>query len=338
MRVFAMLVGGEETPSARERVLKYLPALKAAGIDMRVHVAGNLRPGLRGRIQYAGRLLREPALADVVLLHRVLPTEKELRVLTAANPRLVFDFDDALWIPQPGVPGGRGAASESRRLQAVLRASRRVLAGNAVLGEYASRYAERVEITPTCVDLDRYVPARRPAGEGPVLGWIGLGVNLPSLEAIAGPLREACAARPGSCVRVICDHPPAMVGAPMQFIPWRFEEEVEALRGIDVGLMPLPDDAWSRGKCAWKALQYMALGIPPVVSPVGANREVVTDGETGLWASTAEEWRSALGKLMDGAGLRRRLGAAARRRVEERYSAPVALKSLIGALKGAAGT
>lgn len=345
MRVFAILVGGEETPSARERVLKHVSALRMAGIDVRTHVAGDLRPGWLGKIQYVERLVREAALADVVLLHRVLPTEKELRLLVAANPRMVFDFDDALYAAQPGVAAAEPIESTRQKLQAVLRASRCVLAGNAVLAEYAARHARAVEVVPTCVDLERYagrsdlLVATPASGSGDpsyrsfVLGWIGLGVNLPSLEAIAGPLREVCAERPGTVVKVISDRAPAMDGVPVRFAPWSGDTEVEELRGVDIGLMPLPDDEWSRGKCAWKALQYMALAIPPVVSPVGANREVVEDGVSGLWADTPEAWVRALSRLLDDEALRRRLGGAARGRVEERYGAPFALAALRGALE-----
>lgn len=342
MRVFAILVGGEETPSARERVLKYVPRLRAAGIDLRTHLAGDLRPGLLGKVQYVERLVREAALADVVLLHRMLLTEKELRLLATANPRIVFDFDDALWVSQPGVEAVEATAATEKKLQAALRAARCVLAGNAVLAEYAARFAASVEVVPTCVDLERYTgrsdlqvaipgspaPGSRAEARSYTLGWIGMGVNLPSLEAIAGPLREVCAERPGTVVKVISDREPAMDGVPVRFARWSRDTEVEELRGIDVGLMPLSDDAWSRGKCAWKALQYMALGIPPVVSPVGANREVVEDGVSGLWADTPDAWGRALARLLDDEAQRRRMGEAGRKRIEETYNAKVAFGAL----------
>jgi len=120
-------------------------------------------------------------------------------------------------------------------------------------------------------------------------------------------------------------------------VPWRAESEAEDLRPIDVGLMPLPDDEWSRGKCGMKALQYMALGIPPVVSPVGANVEIVRDGVEGFHARGADEWRERLLRLLRDGELREQMGRRARARVEERYSARVQAPRLAALLRAVAG-
>ena len=213
--------------------------------------------------------------------------------------------------------------------------ARHVTVGNDFLAAYASRHSEAVTTIPTTIDTDLYRPAARPANARPIVGWSGSVTTVAYLQAMA-PALERLRRRLDFELRVIGGSV-AMPGIDTRPIPWRAETEVEDLLPFDVGLMPLPDDEWSRGKCGLKALQYMALGIPPVVSPVGVNAHIVQHGVNGLHARDDDEWVDRIATLLVDPGLRARLGAAARRTVEEQYSARVQAPRMARVLREAAG-
>ena len=194
-------------------------------------------------------------------------------------------------------------------------------AGNASLAEYASRYNGRVSVVPSTVSMREYRPRPDPRADGvPVVGWTGSHSSLQYLAPVREVLRALRARRPFRLL-VIGVGAFAVPGVDVECRPWSAATEVRDLWDMDVGIMPLPDAPWARGKCGMKAIQYMGVGIPAVVSPVGANREIVVDGVTGLHASTDGEWVDALDRLLGDRALRRRLGAAGRDLVRERYSA-----------------
>jgi glycosyltransferase involved in cell wall biosynthesis len=280
---------------------------------------------------------------DAVLVHRgvcvVGPALLEL-ILNRLGRRLVFDFDDAIfllhssaanrwfsWLKFPG------------KTATICRASRAVVVGNEFLADYARQFNANVAVVPTSIDTEVYRRSPRPRRSGPVtLGWAGSATSQQHLEEFAPVLREIVAHH-GVEVRVFSDREPALPGVPFVWRRWSAlgEAEVRELSAVDIGIMPMPDDVWSRGKCALKALQYMALEIPPVCSNVGANREVVRHGENGYLASTPEEWLNAVGLLVADVNLRERLGACARRTVEERYSAELCASLLEGVVRGVVG-
>jgi glycosyltransferase involved in cell wall biosynthesis len=165
---------------------------------------------------------------------------------------------------------------------------------------------------------------RSPRDDGgpPIVGWSGSFSTVQHLEH-ARPALERLARDRRFRLRVVGGDGVTMAGIDVECRPWRADTEVGDIASFDVGLMPLPDDPWARGKCGLKALQYMALGIPAVVSPVGVNAEIVEHGRNGLVASSQEDWVTSVGRLLDDIELRRQLGAAARLTVEQRYSASV---------------
>jgi glycosyltransferase involved in cell wall biosynthesis len=166
-----------------------------------------------------------------------------------------------------------------------------------------------------------------------VLGWVGHSDNLPYLERLDGVLGEIARRRPDTRLVVVADRPPRLAGIEVEFRRWRLEDEVSCFGGIGVGLMPLDDGPWTRGKCAFKALQYMALGIPTVASPVGMNREVIRDGETGLLPADEQAWVAALERLLAEPAFAARIGAAGRRTVEQRYALDVVSRRLVEILR-----
>jgi len=198
-----------------------------------------------------------------------------------------------------------------------------VIAGNNYLADYAKGHNARVEVIPTVIDTDQYRPAnvaQRTDGKV-VIGWTGSYTSLGHLKP-ALPMLQRLYERLGDRIifRVISDRDLIAPGLPVENIRWKSASEAEDLAGIDIGIMPLPDDEWSRGKCGFKGLQYMGMGKAVVLGRVGVNKEIVQEGINGMLGGSEVEWLQALGDLVESADLRARLGTEARRTVEERYS------------------
>jgi glycosyltransferase involved in cell wall biosynthesis len=230
--------------------------------------------------------------------------------------RLVVEFDDAIYLTR----------GHRRKIPALLTMARGAIVGNEVLAQYARRYAAQVFVVPTVVDTQRFVPKRNDAQVGsaatekPVtIVWIGLAYNLGYLDVVAPVLKEL-QDKGRIKFRVVCSRPPQLSGLTVEFRAWQLEREVEALQDCHIGIMPLPSTEWAEGKCGLKLLQYMSLGMATVASPVGVNRDILSDGETGYLAATEQDWRDTLTRLCQDAALRERMGRAARTTVEQRYS------------------
>jgi glycosyltransferase involved in cell wall biosynthesis len=257
------------------------------------------------------------------------------RILARAKAPIFFDFDDAIWLPQDSTVNGVFSKLHFwGKTSTICKLSRAVLVGNEYLAEYARDRNQNVFVVPTSIDLRRYAVQPPLASDDPlVIGWSGSTHTLVHLE-VARPFLERLARKRKIVVRVICNKPPSrpIAGAENVFVPWKEENEAQDIGAAHVGIMPLPDDVFARGKCGLKALQYMATGRPVVISPVGVNKEIVRSGENGIHASTDDEWIAALERLADPA-LRTKIGAAARRTVEERYSADVVAAKFASAIK-----
>lgn len=352
------ITSGAQTPSARFRVRQHIEPLRTLGVDVHEYVPrvpqSMPMPGPLARVRRrwlgpvtgawlgAHALSRLPALvearrADLVWLERSLAPGFDVLVRTLRRP-LVYDIDDAVWLE--GL-AGRGAPRLARHATAAI-------AGNQYLADWLSAYCANVHVVPTAVDCARYVPrhrdpmagANRHRPAGFVIGWTGTSGNFKYLEGIAPALAVSLREIPASSLRIVADRPPqlaALAGLAVEFVPWSPDSEVAALRDADVGIMPLEDDAWTRGKCSFKMLQYMALGLPTVVAPVGMNREVLAQGESGLAAASHDDWVDALRRLARDADLRARLGATGRAVVETHYDVPVVAAQLAQVFRSVAG-
>jgi glycosyltransferase involved in cell wall biosynthesis len=232
----------------------------------------------------------------------------------------VFDFDDAIYLADTSRANAwsRGLKSGTK-VETICRVASHVTVGNEFLARYARDVARDVTIIPSTIDTDIYQIQPRAKNRVPVIGWTGSVTTVPHLMALAPALMRLREKREFE-LRVI-GAKVEIEGLTVHCVPWRAETEPDDLRALDVGLMPLRDDEWSRGKCGMKALQYMALGIPPVVSPVGVNTTIVRDGVNGCYARTEEEWIDRMALLLEDESLRRSLGQEARRTIEESYSA-----------------
>src|SRR5262245_13816802 len=258
-----------------------------------------------------------------VILQRHLHPGWQLALLRRQVRHLLFDFDDAVFLRDSYAPKGMNDPRRLRRFAATVRACDAVVAGNAYLADHAARWVgvHRVHLVPTCVDPGRYpLAGHTRVGAGVELVWIGSASTLQGLRLFA-PVLELLGRRlPGLRLKVVCDQFLDLWHLPVVPVRWSEAVEAEALAGADVGVSWVPDDAWSRGKCGLKVLQYMAAGLPVVANPVGVQAALVAHGETGYLARTPEQWLQALARLASDPGLRRRFGAAGRRAVESGYS------------------
>lgn len=251
---------------------------------------------------------------DAVLLQREMLSSHFTLEGFAPQPR-ILDVDDAIHL----LRGGNFA----RKLAM---ASDRIIVGNAFLAEWYSQHNRDVVILPTGVDATRYVPSAPAARTNVVIGWIGTSANFPYLEALEPALARIVAAHPDVHIRIVSDRAPdfTRLGADRwTFVKWREAAEISDIQSMDIGVMPLEDSLWARGKCSFKMLQYMACGLPVVVSPVGMNAEVLAYGGLGLAASHDDDWYDALDYLVRSPQVRREMGAKGRSVIEQHYATDV---------------
>ena len=342
MRILAIIPSVYDTnPSQRFRIEQWEPLLRERGVEItfkpfesdELH-AVVYKPGrVAEKLKLVQEALRRRA-ADVrsaraydavyVLREAALlgPPVFEWRLSRSGVP-FVFDFDDAVFVPY--VSPSNGYLSYLKfpgKTRSICRMAAHVMAGNQYLADYAGKVNDRVTIIPTTIDTEKYRVEPRAENEVPVIGWSGSFSTAAHLATVTGALRKL-AGRERFRLRVIGARDFKIEGVDVEALPWLADSEVSDMRPFDVGIMPLPDDQWSRGKCGLKALQYMALGVPTVCSPVGVNSEIIQDGENGLLASTDDEWVEKLSGLLRSKEERARLGRAGRATVEARYSAAV---------------
>jgi glycosyltransferase involved in cell wall biosynthesis len=327
-------------PSSRYRVFQYIPYLEREGFECAVqcfHAPAYLEAFYGTRrvspLYHAARVLRRIARLAAASRYDVVFIQKELFPLTPplfefamhrAGVRFVSDIDDAVHLRYAGSPNPLVRGALGGKVPAVLRWSAAVLAGNEYLREYASRHNPATVLVPTVIDVDRYAAppldaAPRAARTRPVVVWIGSPETACYLAERGALFRRLSAIVPFT-LRIIGAPDFTMPGVAVEAVPWREEREVEELRRCDIGVMPLPETPWTKGKCGLKLLQYMAAGLPVVTSPDGGARDIVTHGEQGFIARTDGEWIESLSALLSDASLRERLGSRGRRLVEERFS------------------
>ena len=362
MRVLFITPGGMDEPCSRVRALQYFPGLALEGIEPHAHAllsdAGWHRiirsTRLTGvvlarvyseRINSIARLLTESknleSYAAVVILRTLLPKFVQ-SLLLQKNDRLIYDFDDAVWLPPPAMRSNilRKLLLPSRAgsFHRLLSASRAVITASPILADYAGKFNANVSLIYSSVDTQRVVPRGGAADAGLVtIGWMGTPSNLSYVDAMSEALNHVCAKFPNVRIRLV-GGPPNALGVHGQFevAEWSLDREVVDLQSFDIGIMPVPDDPVARAKGGYKLFQYMAVGIPCVASPIGINSDIVQHGKTGFLASTPEEWESSLHALVADPKLRREMGHAGRDRVQEYYSAAAMLPRLVNVIKAVA--
>ena len=335
-RLLMLPVSDHRAASTRYRVLAHLPALEAAGFVPRIRLPLDLdRTALSRPVYRAADMLRDlyaPVEEDLLLVQRKTYVPGPVSRLRREGRRVVFDMDDAVDLPPPGKAAGEAAMGRYRRnFEATVSQADLVLCGNRTLAERVPH--DRTELLPTAIDTRRFHPGALTETRAKSLGWVGYSDNLPYLESLAEPLRELSGRHPDLRLIVVADRAPRLEGVRVEYRPWRIENEVSCFEGIGVGLMPLANTPWTRGKCAFKAIQYMALGIPAVASPVGMNAEVIRDGENGFLPRDPAGWVDSIDALLGDASLTASIGEAGLRTVERSYSLDVVSRRLVEILE-----
>ncbi len=330
----------DRSPGQRFRFEQYLGHLERNGYQCAVsHIVSEAddrflyRPG--NYLKKAGFVRRSIAIRqrdvarmnefDIIFIFREALMTRSIRferLFRRSRAKLVFDFDDAIWLQNVSEANRWFSwVKDAGKTSKLIALSDLVFAGNAYLADYARRFNPSTTIVPTTIDTEEYLPVER-SGEGPVtIGWSGSITTIQHFR-YAIPALKIIKARYGErvAIRVIGDGGYREPELGVVGMPWRKATELSDLGAMDIGIMPLPDDEWARGKCGLKGLQYMALGIPAIMSPVGVNSEIIQDGVNGHLATTTEEWVDRLARLIESAEARRAMGRAARDTVERRYS------------------
>jgi glycosyltransferase involved in cell wall biosynthesis len=340
MRVLALVPSIRDTsPGQRYRIEQWQSRLEQSGVEITLAAFEDQR--LRDILYAKGHWLGKgigvsKALArrlstigqskafDLVYLFReaalIGPSIFE-RLVKLSRVPLVFDFDDAIFVRYRSPANGwLSALKAPGKTRTICRLASHVMVGNDYLAEYARRYNRNVTVIPTTIDTDVYRVKLVRESATPVIGWTGSYSTIQHLDLLR-PILCELARRQRFRLRVIGASDYKLEGVDIEVVPWRSHTEAHDLAEADIGIMPLPNDPWSRGKCGCKALQYMGLGIPAVCSPVGMNTDLIRDGDNGFLANNQNEWITKLTLLLRFPELRKKLGLAGRKTVEERFSA-----------------
>src|SRR5688572_920154 len=327
-------------PSQRFRVEQYLPYLSPdifsyvicsfLTIDTwrifyeKGHRVKKISGTIMGYIRRIGHLFRSIGADYIFILREASPLGPpvfEWLLAKVFGKKIIYDFDDAIWIP-----GGEKTTWRKRffkstwKVKHIIRWSYKVSCGNQFLFSYASKYNQNVVLLPTVYDTERskYKQKKETDDERIVVGWTGSHTTLHNLEEIEQVIREL--KKEIDFDFYIISNKPPVWDLDFIFKKWDAATEVEDLSVMHVGVMPLKQGAWFEGKCGFKLIQYHACGIPAIASPVGVNKLVTLHNETGFIAENNDEWKRYLKKLIADAHLRSRMSVAARSHIEKNYS------------------
>ena len=353
MKILFVAQYGPLAASSRTRVFDYLPLLQRAGIICEVRIVTpddlikrNTR-GIFSRLLYyvlsyfralwtGWACVFTAPQYDAILIQKALFSFPIPRLLRRYKHKIFFDFDDAIFTLENPNAGWINRLRTQRRAMAVpamLQTAHCAIVENAYTAEFAARYCPYVSQITGPIDTARYVPSKKITGEKIVLGWIGSQWTTRYLDMIRDPLVVLSRRYPNLELRLIGAGDFDVPDLQIVRLDWALETEVGYLQTFDIGLMPLPDDPFTRGKGGYKLLQYMACGLPVVASPVEINCEIVTHGKTGFLAETDIEWIEFLGTLIENKTLRNRLGIAGRARVIAHYALEKSSEQLLALLQ-----
>jgi glycosyltransferase involved in cell wall biosynthesis len=327
------------SPGSRFRIEQWATWMKRAGvtIDYAPFEDAELRRVIYAPGHYAGKaggfvrgygrrlaLMRKVRDYDVVFVYeqasRIGPAVLE-RLIARMGVPIVYDFCDPIYKPfKSHINGYLSLLKFPGKTATICQLSQHVIVGNEELAEYARAHNPAVTIVPITIDTDEYRPGPPRTPAVPTIGWSGSHSTVPHLDT-ARPVLQELARTKKFELRVIGAPAYTLDGVNVSAQPWRADSEVADLQRFDIGIMPLPDDPWVSRRTHLKVRQYMGLGIPCVVSPLGVTRELIEDGVNGFLATSRDEWTSKLARLIDDPALRARIGAAGRKTIETRYSA-----------------
>lgn len=332
-----------EGPSSRFRIYQFLAYLREHGVHAEV------RPFISSRhvhsLYKSGGIAKKVLLTGIAIFNRTMDVFRATRydvvyvlreafpfgppvfenALAFAGKRLIFDFDDAIWQCSQVHDNPFDRLRDWSKPAKLVAHAQHIVVGSRYLAEFARSHAKKpdlVSIVPTVVDSEIYKPLEQTRNDGKItIGWIGTPRGSKTfLEGLIPVMRDFAVRYPHVQWCFVGAEDFDVDTLPVEFKTWRLAEEVRDIQSFDIGLMPLTDDVYTRGKCGFKLIQYMNCGIPVVCSPVGANCDIVEDGICGYFATDRTEWSAALVRLIESADLRRSMGTRGRTLSIEKYS------------------
>lgn len=344
MRIIFLVPYPTEGASNRLRIEQYFPSLKLKNIKCRIRpfISKNFYKILyfRGNnllkfyyfvIDTINRLidLMRVTQYDLVFIHReaypIGPPFFEY-IIAKLNKPIIYDFDDAIFLPNVSqVNNFIERFKLPSKIAKIISLSSYVIAGNEYLKDFVLRYNKKVSVLPTCIDTEKYKNMDYAIKDQKqiMIGWIGSKTTEGFLHD-KEPVFKTLAKKYTAIKFIFIGTEYEIEGLPqLSCKKWSIATELEDIRNFDIGIMPMPENKWTKGKCGFKAILYMSMGIPTVCSPVGVNKEIIKDGENGFLAATEEEWIKKLSSLIENPTLRQKIGSAGRKTVEERYSLDV---------------
>lgn len=330
----------KRAPSQRFRVELYEPVLKANQLSYDIapfmddatwtiiYKHGALHKKLSGILKsYWRRVLLLFSLADYrfVFIHREAaplgPPVFEWLIAKVFKKKIIYDFDDAIWIPNTSKENKLAAWFKAFwKVKYICKWAYKICPGNEYLCNYAWQFNDRVSLLPTCVDVENgHFKLKNHHNEKPVIGWTGSHSTLFYLQDIL-PVLKKLKEEIDFTFLVIADKSPSLDLDDWQFVKWNEQTEQDDLLKMDIGIMPLKADAWSEGKCGFKLIQYMSLAIPAVADPIGVNSRIINNGINGFLCTTQEEWIAHLKALLTDAALRKKMGLAGRAKIVNAFS------------------
>lgn len=329
----------DRNPSQRFRFEQYLSFLNANGYEYEFSYLLSSKDDIlfysKGKIIQKSWLIIKSAVKrfidlftaknyDIIFVHRecfVLGISFFEKQFSKKKSKLVFDFDDSIWLQNVSEANRyyKFLKNPSKTMD-IIKMSDLVMAGNSYLASYAKKFNSNILIIPTTIDTNYHKPKFKEQHDKIVIGWTGTHSTIKYIYSIFPVLLQIKRKYPNVYFKVICENEFCIDEIDTYTTAWDKAKEIEQLQDIDIGIMPLPDDEWAKGKCGFKGLQYMALEIATVMSPVGVNTEIIQDGLNGYLASSEEEWFEKLSMLIDSKALRDRLGKEGRKTVLNNYS------------------
>ena len=329
-----------EAPSQRFRFEQYLTFLEENGFKIEIHPflnestwktlyrEGNVWKkiiGITGSFYRRFLLLFQLRRANHIFIHREAaqlgPPIFEWIIAKVLRRKYIYDFDDAIWLPNYSETNARFQRLKSYwKVNYCMKWAEKITAGNAYLANYALQYNPTVQIIPTTIDTIHHHNRKcNQSTEKPTIGWTGTHTTMHYLDEIVPIIRDL-ENHFSFDFLIISNEPPSFELASLKFIKWTKETEIEDLAKITIGIMPLKQDIWSEGKCGFKGLQYMALEIATILAPIGVNKTIIEDSKNGFLAANPEEWKEKLTLLLENEVLRMRLGKEGKRTIDERFS------------------
>ena len=346
-----------QSPSQRFRFEQYLEHLASRGITYSTYPFWSAKTweilykrghyftkvaGFIGGVLRRFSVFASAQKADIVFIHRecmpVGPPIIEWLLARVSRKKIIYDFDDAIWLPNTSAENKLVALIKwHSKVSSVCRWSYKVSCGNSYLHDFARKYSNNVVINPTTIETESWhnpllYSISKPA-DVVTIGWTGTHSTLKYLDLVIDALQKIEAKFPQVRLVVIADKKPSLPLNRIVFIPWSKTREIEDLLQFDIGIMPLADDIWAKGKCGFKALQYLSLNIPALASPVGVNSDIIDHGVNGFLCHDTDDWYEYLKLLIEDAGHRKQMGLNGRRKIIDHYSVSSNLSTFIKLLE-----